>query len=368
MNFRVPYNYLPEQFGSRDDIFVKWKELALSGEFTLGSSVELFEVNFASYMGTKYCVSTNTGTDALILSLKAVGIKEGDEVITAPNSFFATAGAIVACGARPVFVDVDSRMQIDHDKIEKKINEKTKAIVPVYWAGGGPNMLRIEEIAKRNKLKIVADACMAIGGKYSGRTAANWGDVVAYSMHPLKSLNVMGDGGAITTNNYDYANWLTKYRNHGMINRDEIDFYGVNSRMQPLQAIVATIELEKLDKVIERRNRIARIYDRKLSALYPEVQTVPRRDDDLETYSLYMIIVNRRDELLDTLIASGIEAKIHYPIPLHKQKASITLNLNDEDLLNAEEQALKIITLPCHQFLSDSQVEYVIQTITNFFE
>ena len=367
MKFRVPYNYLPLQFGDRADIIAKWKELSKSGEFTLGPYVEDFEMKFANYMETDFCISTNTGTDALILAMKAVGIQAGDEVLTSPNSFYATAGAIVACGAKPVFVDVDARMQIDHKKIEQKITGRTKAIVPVYWAGAGPEMPYIEQIARNHNLKVVADACMAIGGRYAGRTAANWGDIAAYSMHPLKSLNVMGDGGAISTNNSEYAIWLKKYRNHGMINRNEIEFYGVNSRMQPLQAIVAAIEIEKLDDIVSKRNAIASIYDQELSRLSPHVEIIPRRTGDLETYCLYMIRVQRRDELLGILISAGIEAKVHYPIPLHQQNASRSLRLNYDDLPSADEQALSILTLPCHQYLDFEQVNYVIDSIKDFF-
>jgi aminotransferase EvaB len=366
MKFLVPYNYLPIQFGGRKDIFAKWEELTSTGEFTLGPYVTDFEEKFADYMETTYCVSTNTGTDALILALKAVGIKSGDEVITAPNSFYATTGAIVACGAKPVFVDVDCRMQIDVELIEAKITQQTRAILPVFWAGGAPNMARIEQIAKIHKLKVVSDACMAIGGKYSGRTAANWGDIAAYSMHPLKSLNVMGDGGAISTNNVEYASWLRKYRNHGMINRNEIEFYGVNARIQPLQAIVASIELEKLDDVIMKRNKIASRYDEAFSTLAPRVQVVPRIKGDLETFCLYMIQVVDRDNLLGELIRAGVEAKVHYPIPLHRQAASRALKLNSDALSTADLQASRIITLPCHQFLDDVQVEHVIRVIANF--
>lgn len=367
MKFHVPYNYLPQQFGDRPDIFLKWGELAKSGEFTLGPYVQNFEEKFAEYMGTKFCISTNTGTDALILSLKAVGVKNGDEVITVPNTFYATVGAIVACGAVPVFVDVDERMQIDSTKLEKKIGKKTKALIPVYWGGAGPEMDSVINMARAHNLKIVSDACMAIGGYYSGRTAANWGDVVAYSMHPLKSLNVMGDGGAISTNNPEYAKWLVKYRNHGMINRDEIDFYGVNSRMQPLQAVVADLELENLDKVVARRNEIASKYDRDLSPLAPRVLVPPRLSNDIETFCLYMLQVDNRNELISFLNTVGVEAKVHYPVPLHLQKASQVIGIDCQNLENSESQAKKIITIPCHQFLKEEQVDFVIKSIQDFY-
>jgi dTDP-4-amino-4,6-dideoxygalactose transaminase len=164
-------------------------------------------------------------------------------------------------------------------------------------------------------------------------------------MHPLKSLNVMGDGGAISTNNPEYAKWLVKYRNHGMINRDEIDFYGVNSRMQPLQAVVADLELENLDKVVARRNEIASKYDRDLAPLAPRVLVPPRLSNDIETFCLYMLQVDKRNELISFLNTVGVEAKVHYPVPLHLQKASQVIGIDCQNLENSESQAKKIITI-----------------------
>jgi dTDP-4-amino-4,6-dideoxygalactose transaminase len=216
MNFKVPYNYLPQQFNDHKLFFELWKPVLETGEFTLGPFVENYEKRFANYVGSKYCIAVNNGTDALILALRALGIQKGDEVITPCNSFYATTGAIVATGATPVFTDVDDRYQIDIEDLEKLINKKTKMILPVHWAGASPDMYKISEIAKNNKLFILEDACMAIGGRIRGKSPGTFSEIGAFSMHPLKSLNVAGDGGMVVTDNIELYDWMKKYRNHGM--------------------------------------------------------------------------------------------------------------------------------------------------------
>ena len=201
---RVPFNYLPFQFKKYWRIFFFLEKLIKSTEFTLGPYVKKFE-EISKFTKSKYCISTNNGTDALIISLKSLGVKKNDEVITVVNTFYATVGAIVACGAKPVFVDCDERYQIDVNKIEKVITKKTKVILPVHWGGASPNMKKIISIARKHKLRVLEDACIGIGGKIYNKSPGTFGDISAMSMHPLKSLNVMGDGGIIITND---KNWL----------------------------------------------------------------------------------------------------------------------------------------------------------------
>lgn len=363
----VPYNYLPNQFANRLDIFDEWKKLTDTSEYTLGPKVEEFERNFASFVGAKYCISTNNGTDALILALKSLGITDGDEVITVPNSFYATTGAIVACGAKPIFIDVDSRYQMNAQLIESAITKKTKAILPVYWGGASPDMTTIVEIAKRNNLFVIEDACMGIGGSHQGISPGRYGDIGAYSMHPLKSLNVMGDGGMLTTDNTDLYNWMIEYRNHGMTDRDHIARWGVNIRLQPLQAIVANLELPKIDKIVRDRNENAKYFDIALKQLDSKV-TIPKRvANDIETYSLYMVLCKERDNLIKYLREKKIDAKIHYPIPLHLQDAALNLGYKVGSFPVAEDQAYKILTLPVHQYLDETQLKYVINSISDFY-
>jgi aminotransferase EvaB len=368
MDFKVPYNYLPQQFSEHQLFFDLWKPVLSSGEFTLGPFVENYEKRFAEYMGSKYCIATNNGTDALILALKALGIQKGDEVITPCNSFYATTGAIVAVGATPVFTDVDERYQIDIDDLKSLINAKTKMILPVHWAGASPDMFKIQEIAKENDLFVLEDACMAIGGKIKGKRPGTFSEIGAFSMHPLKSLNVAGDGGMVVTNDDDLYKWMKKYRNHGMSDRNTIEFWGVNMRIQPLQAVIANYFLDYVDNFIEKRNNNAKYLDSLLSDLNGFVKVPERPEGFLETFSLYMLLVSDRDSLIKYLIDNGVEAKIHYPVPLHLQPASTNIGLNTRALKKAEQQADELITIPIHQYLNSSNMEIVSELIHKFYE
>lgn len=363
----VPYNYLNSEFKNTNNIFKEWKKLIKSTDFTLGQKMIEFEKKFAKYVGVKYCVATNNGTDALILSLKSLGIQEGDEVITVCNTFYATVGAIVACGAKPILIDCDQRYQIDYKKIVSKINKKTRAIMPVHWGGASPEMDKIMKIAKKYKIHIVEDACMGIGAKINGKSPGTFGIVNAFSMHPLKSLNVMGDGGMAVTNKKEIYNWMLKYRNHGMTDRDHIDFWGVNMRLQPLQAVVAIEGLKKIENVIKKRNQNAKKLDNQLKKLSTYIVLPKRIKGYKETFALYMILVKKRDNLLRYLHKKGIQAKVHYPLPLNKQKAFKIYNFGQKDFLVANQQAKQLITLPVHQYLSDEQLNFMIKCIKEFY-
>ena len=367
MEFKVPYNYLPQQFSEHQLFFDFWKPVLSSGEFTLGPFVENYEKKFAEYMGSKYCIATNNGTDALILALKALGIQKGDEVITPCNSFYATTGAIVAVGATPVFTDVDERYQIDIDDLKSLINAKTKMILPVHWAGASPDMFKIQEIAKENDLFVLEDACMAIGGKIKGKRPGTFSEIGAFSMHPLKSLNVAGDGGMVVTDDDDLYKWMKKYRNHGMSDRNTIEFWGVNMRIQPLQAVIANYFLDYVGNFVEKRNDNAKYLDSLISDLNGYVKVPERPEDFLETFSLYMLLVSDRDNLIKFLIDNGVEAKIHYPVPLHLQPASTNMGLNTRVLKNAERQADELITIPIHQYLDSKHMEIISDLIHNFY-
>ena len=364
---KVAYNYLPLEFKNNSKIINGWKKLIKSSDFTLGKDMVEFEKRFAKYIGSKYAISTNNGTDALILSLRAIGLKRGDEVITVCNTFYATVGAIVACGGKPVLIDCDHRFQININEIEKKINKKTKAIIPVHWGGASPDMFKITKLAKKYKIDIIEDACMGIGAMINGKSPGTFGIVNAFSMHPLKSLNVMGDAGIVTTDNKKIFLWMKKYRNHGMIDRNNIDFWGVNMRMQPIQSIVASEGLKKLDKVIKIRNRNAKKLDELLKPLSPNIKIPKRIKGYKETFALYMCLAKNRNELIKYLIKNKIEAKIHYPKPLNKQKASNYLKLNQKNFKVANLQAKKLITLPIHQFLGLKEIDYMAKKIKNFY-
>jgi dTDP-4-amino-4,6-dideoxygalactose transaminase len=365
---RVPYNYLPMQFANPGPIFRDWEKLIASSEFTLGPVIEAFERKFADFVRMKHCIATNNGTDALVLAFKSLGLHVGDEAITVCNTFYATVGAIVACGAKPVFVDCNERFQIDASKIEAAITDRTKVIVPVHWGGASPDMDAVCAVASRHGLAVVEDACMGIGASIKGRSPGAFGRVNAYSMHPLKSLNVMGDGGMVVTNDDDLAVWMRKYRNHGMVDRDHIEFWGVNMRLQPLQAIVASHGLDDLPAVIKKRCLNAARLDRGLRALAPRVTLPSRPTDHVETFALYMGLFEQRDRLLRHLIDREIEAKIHYPVPLHLQEAANSLGYKRGDFPVAESQADGLITLPVHQFIETGHVDFMLKMIVEFYD
>lgn len=365
---RVQYNYLPNEFEDVTSILAKWEKLIRSTEFTLGPFVEEFESAFSTYVGAKHCISTNNGTDALILALKSLGVGYGDEVISVSNTFYASIGAIVACGATPVLVDCDDRYQIDPLRVKSAINSKTKAILPVHWAGASPDMDQILSIADEHGLLIIEDACMGIGGSWRGQHPGTFGNVGAFSMHPLKSLNVMGDGGMVVTNDDKVASWMRMYRNHGMKNRDEIEIWGVNMRLQPLQAIVAMEQLNKLNDTVLKRGVNASMLDHELDSVSPYIKTPSRLGHNKETFSLYMCLAENRDELLAFLHEKGVEAKVHYPIPLHKQNAANNDCIIDRMMDKVEYQASRLITLPIHQFLSKEQVQYTGEVIREFYQ
>lgn len=364
---KVKYSYLAEQFTDFESYVPALRRLVKSGEFTLGPYVERFEKQFGHYIGVKHVISTNTGTDALILALKAAGVKPGDEVITVCNTFVATVGAIVAAGARPVFVDCDERYQIDAEKIGKAVTRRTRVILPVHWGGSSPDMKRIMAIADRKQITVVEDACPAVGAKVDGRFAGSFGLVNAFSMHPLKPLNVWGDGGMIATDNDKIAAFLRLYRNHGLSDRNHIDLWGVNSRLQPVQAVVAMRVLADIERSIKSRNRNARLLDEGLSGLGKYLRTPKRFKGHREVYQLYLASASRRDELVKHLIKHGVEVKIHYPIPLHLQKAAKSLGYKRGDFPVCEKQAAEVLTIPSHQHVSAAQIRYTVDCIHDFY-
>jgi len=364
---QVKYSYLDQQFAEVEAYFDDLRKLVSSGEFTLGPFVEAFENKFAAYIGVKHAIGTNTGTGALILSLKAVGVGQGSEVITVANTFIATVGAIIAAGARPVFVDCDERYQIDVNKIEAAISPRTAAILPVHWAGCPPEMDKILEIADRHGIPVVEDACPAVGAKINGRFAGTFGKVNAFSMHPLKPLNVWGDGGIIVTDDDKAAEFLRLYRNHGLLDRDHVEIWGVNDRLQPLQAVVGSRVLDTVEGLVEARIRNARFLDEGLKGLEPHIRPPHRPSGYREVYQLYLVTASRRDELVKFLIGRGVEAKVHYPIPIHLQNAARNLGYKRGDFPVCERQAQEVVTLPAHQHITEEQIEYTISIIREFY-
>lgn len=365
----VKYSYLKEQFADpMEDYLDDLRPLIASGEFTFGPYVTAFEQKFAKYIGVKHAIGVCNGTDALIMALKAVGVQPGDDVITVPNTFYATVGAVVAVGAKPVFVDCDERYQMDVAKIEAAITPRTRAILPVHWAGCSPDIKKVMEIATRHHLKVVEDACPSVGATVDGQGAGTFGHVNAFSMHPLKPLNVMGDGGIVVTNDDALAEWIRTYQNHGMVDRDHIQMWGINTRLQPTQAVVACRVLDTIEASIEIRNRNARHLDEGLRSLGARIKIPQRPKGNREVYQLYQVGVENRNALLPYLIERGIEAKVHYPLPLHLQVAAKDLGYARGDFPVCERQADEILTLPAHQAVTTDQVNCILKTIQSFYQ
>jgi len=365
----VNFNYLDKEFKDSKILFSKWYELIKSNEYTLGKYVEKFEKELSLFTNNKYCIGVNSGTDALILSMRALRISRGDEVLVPVNTFYATVGAIISVGAKPIFVDVNDIYLINENLIEKKITKKTKAIVTVDWTGNFPNYKKIIELANKFNLKIIEDACMSLGGNYYNSSLGNLVDAAVVSFHPLKVLNVIGDGGAFFTNNYNVYKWAKLYRNHGMTNREKINIWGVNMRIQPFQAIVGSHKLKFVNKTIVQRNKNVKYLTKKLEGI--QEITLPKENINiLHTYTLFMIKLKSqkiRNKLYQYLIAKNIDVKIHYPLPLHLQKASKSLGYKKGDFPIAENQAKTIITLPIHQYLKQQQLDYMVEKINYFF-
>lgn len=364
---KVKYSYLEEQFKDHKAIFDDIDELIKTGDYTLGKPVQKFEQKFADLVGTKYAIGVNSGTDALFLSLKAIGVGAGDEVITTPNTFIATVGAIVASGARPVFVDVTDEFTIDPGLIEEAITPRTKAIMPVHYAGHPADMIEIMNVAKKYALPVIEDACQAISAAIDNECAGTFGITGCFSLHPLKNLNVWGDGGIIVTNSEELHDRLILLRNHGLKNRDEVELFGYNSRLDSLQAVVGNHLIKDSYKITETRIKWAKKFDSALSGLKDFITIPKRRQNKKYVYHLYMIMAKNRDKLLSYLIENGIEAKVHYPIPLHLQPASACFGYKEGDFPVTEYQCKSIITLPVHQHLTEEQTDYIIEKIKEFY-
>ena len=252
---KVRYSYLKQQFGNAPELWSKLeKTFVNTGDFTLGKPLDKFEKQFAKLIGTKYAVGVNSGTDAIKLSLKVIGIKPGDEVITAANTFVATVGAICELGAVPVFVDCDDSFCMNVDLIQSKITKKTKAIVAVHFTGYMTDMIKLNKISKMYKIPVVEDACQSILASINKKNAGTWSQFGAFSLHPLKNINVWSDGGIIVTNNKKNYDKLRLLRNHGLVNRDSVKICGYNSRLDTIQAVVGNWLIPKAKKNRKPKN------------------------------------------------------------------------------------------------------------------
>ena len=364
----IKHNYLSEQFGRTKNIFKLINDTVKFNDFTLGRYVDLFEKKFSKYQNVKYSIGVGSGTDAIFLSLKALNIGKGDEVITPTYSFYATVGAIVASGATPIFADIKNDLNIDEDKILSLISKKTKAIVPVHWSGRICNMNKICKIAKKFKIHIVEDACHAIlahdeNGKYAG----SFGITGCFSMHPLKNLNVWGDGGVITTNSNRIYKKLLLLRNHGLVNRNECRIYGYNSRLDTIQAAIALEMIKKIRAITSKRIKNARYLNHNLKGV-KSIDLISEKKGYKSVYHLYQFYCDERNNLNNYLRKNKIDSKIHYPKPLHLHKSAKNFKFNKGKFPNAEKLSRRVISIPVHEFISKKHLDYMIEKIKAFYK
>ncbi|MBT4769034.1 MAG: DegT/DnrJ/EryC1/StrS family aminotransferase [Rhodospirillaceae bacterium] len=363
---KVRYSYLPQQFADVDEVFAEMRELVSTGAFTLGRTLVEFEEMFAELLGVKHAIGVGSGTDTLKLSLKALDVGFGDEVITCANTFYATVGAIAEVGARPVFVDCTDDFQIDVAQIEAAITPQTKALMPVHLTGAVADMPRIMEIAEKHGLPVVEDACQSLLAERGGQKAGTWGAAGGFSLHPLKIIHVWGDGGIVVTNDDEMNRKLRLLRNHGLRNRDEMEIFGYNSRLDPLQAIVGKWIVRKAQDIVDGKKRNGAYYD----AAFKDVPGVriPPMDPSVDgVYLLYILFAENRDGLLAHCLEKGIEAKVHYPVALYLQDALKFLGHKKGDFPVTDRHVETMITFPVDQHLSQQEMDYVIETVRNFY-
>ncbi len=372
---RVPYNYLEQQFNADgalvNDILGDIKELVRTGEFTLGPPVLEFEKKFAALCDVKCAIGVNSGTDALILILKALGIGPGDEVITVPNSFIATANSILFVGAKPVFVDIDDQYLMDISLVKAAITPRTKAILPVHLTGNPVYMpdlmdLRLHTGTYEISPYLIEDAAQAVDAEVQGKKVGSLGFAGEFSLHPLKNMNVWGDGGMVTTNNSELAVKIRLMRNHGLASRDDCVMVAGNCRLHTIQAVVGLRLMADVHKVSDARIKNAALYD----ALLKNTMGViipPRPSYKRQVFHTYVIQVNYREGLIKFLAENGVETKVHYPVPIHLQKPYAELGYKKGDFPKCEEQAERILSLPIHQYLSVDQICYTAGLIRKFY-
>ncbi|KPK76272.1 MAG: hypothetical protein AMJ79_07265 [Phycisphaerae bacterium SM23_30] len=361
MTRTVKYIDLSRQYARlRREIFTELEAVFDTGEFILGPRVNQFEERFARYLSARHCIAVGSGTAALALSLRVLGIGPGDEVIVPANSFVATAGAVYEIGAKCLFADAADDMNLEPSEIERLTGPKTKAVIAVHLTGRPAPMTQITARAQSRGLFVIEDCAQAAGAAIGDQKVGILGDLGCFSFHPLKTLNSAGDGGAVVTNSDERAEKLRSLRNHGLTDRDRVQYWGANSRLDELQAAVLLVNLRYFEDWTETRIRYARRYNESLA----DIVRVPAPAGDSRcVYHTYVIRAEARDQLKDHLARAQIETKIHYPVPLHRQKPAG----NQPPLTNCQRQAQRILSLPVHQHLTADDIDYVIENIKSFY-
>ncbi len=342
-------------------------EIFESKHFVLGEHLSRFEEESAKYLGAKFAIGLASGTDALYLALVALGIGSGDEVITTPFSFFATASCIARTGARPVFVDIDpATFNLDPEKIKSKITRRTKAILPVHLFGLSCNMEAIMKIAAKHSLAVVEDAAQAFGAEFQGKKVGTIGTAGCFSFYPTKNLGAAGDGGMLTTSSKEMAEKIRLLRDHGAPKKYYHTLVGLNSRLDEIQAAILRIKLKRLDHWNQKRIGHAKHYQQGLQNLPLELPVTPENTKPI--FHLYSVMAERRDALMSFLTKKEIGCGAYYPLPLHLQPCFKSLGYKKGDFPVSESTADKILSLPMYPELSVKSVDTVIEAVRGFFQ
>lgn len=344
-----------------EELMSKIGEVLLSGQFINGNQVKQFEEKVADFLHVRHAVGVNSGTDALVIALRALNIQEGDEVITTPFTFFATAEAISIVGAQPVFVDIEEdTFTIDPDLLESAITEKTKAIIPVHLFGQCVNMEKIMDIARKYEIKVIEDSAQAFGAEWNGQLAGTMGNIGCFSFFPTKNLGTYGDGGLVVTNDDELAEKIRMLRNHGSKKRYVHEMLGYNSRLDEIHAAILQIKLPYIQQWNEQRIKIASLYSERLQVIAGI--TTPVDKYGKHVYHQYTIKVNEscRNQLRQKLLEFGIQTMLYYPVPLHKLPVYEHLSLQ---LPVSEKVSHRVISLPIYPFMKKEEVEYVCDVI-----
>ncbi len=366
-SFIKNWDYSEEYKKLRKDILRSIDSVFNSGQLILGRRVRNFEKEFSEYCGASFGIGVNSGTDALIIGLKTLGVGIGDEVITVSNTAVPTVAAIRATGAMPVFVDIkENTYLMDVEQIEKKITNRTKCILPVHLYGHPVDMGPLMKIARKHSIKVLEDCAQSHGTKYRGKMTGVIGDIGAFSFYPTKVLGTYGDGGLILTNNKKLADRARMIRMYGMKGAYYSEIEGINSRLDELHAAILSIKLRHLDSDIKKRIKIANYYIANLKD--SDIILPQTKKGCVHTYYLFVIRVRERDELLDYLKKQGIETRIHFPTPIHLMRGYKFLGYKKGDLPVTEKLAKEILSLPMHPNLKKIELERVVKSIKKFFK
>ena len=368
MSATIPYVDIAAQHAAiKHELLAAVSEVIDSGQFILGPQVAEFERKFTDLCGVRYAVGVNSGTDALVLGLRALGIGPGDEVITVPNSFVASTGCIRLLGAKAILVDAGDDYNIDPDKIVAAISSRTKAILPVHLTGRPCDMDTVMRIAKGHGLKVIEDCAQAVLAEYKGRRVGAFGAIGCFSLHPLKTLNACGDGGMLTTDDPELYERLKIMRNVGLKTRDDCIMWSHNSRLDTLQAAMLLVKLKYLDHWTLRRRENAQRYRERLQALVQIRLPPSEKNYEKAVYHTFVVQAERRDDLRAFLSARGIGSAVHYPVPIHLTEAGRELGYPPGSFPVTEAQARAIVSLPVYPELTEEKIDLVCEQIKAFY-